>query len=174
MFKKRHLLILLLATVLIYCGVVYWSIQDYEEWEKANLERIPPNIYPPEIGYQAAFNPYIYSGCGMLMIVLGVIIGLVWPIILFMKKKTKLRIAALTTVIIAGAAFPLALVAYQELYVTPLLLSRPEALRPLVDPEPFLSTVYWDLTKLIWISLGSFWLAVAAIRVLKPRLYSDQ
>lgn len=76
--------------------------------------------------------------------------------------------------IIAGAVFPLAFVAYKELYVKPLLLSRPEVFRPLVDPEPFLSTVYWGFTKLVWIGLGIFWLAVVAIRVLKPRLRLDQ
>jgi len=77
-------------------------------------------------------------------------------------------------VILAGAVFPLAFAAYKELYVKPLLLSRPEALRPFVDPDPFFSTVYWDFTKLVWISLGTFWLGVVAIRVLKPRLRLDQ
>jgi hypothetical protein len=76
-------------------------------------------------------------------------------------------------VIIAVAVFPLALVSYEEFYVKPLLLSRPEAFRPFVDPEPFLSTVYWDFTKLVWICLGIFWLAVMATKISKPRLETE-
>jgi hypothetical protein len=68
-------------------------------------------------------------------------------------------------VIIAVAVFPLAFVAYKELYVNPLLLSRPEWVRPFVDPEPFFSTVYWDLTKLVWISLGILWLGVGVTKI---------
>jgi hypothetical protein len=164
MFKKRHLLILLLATVLIYSGAVYWSIQDYEEYKNARLER-----YPPDIRNRVVFDHYIISGRGILMIVLGAIIGVLWPVILFIKVKTKFQIAALATVIIAGAAFPLAYAAYKIFYADAEL-----RFRFWENPDYFVSTVYWEFTEIVWISLGIFWLAVAAIRVLKPRLQSDQ
>jgi len=157
-------LILLLATVLIYCGAVYWSIHDYEDWKKAELEYRP----------LAVFDHYIISGRGILMIVLGAIIGLVWPIILFMKKKTKLRIAALATVIIAGAVFPLAYAAYRIFYFEPFCSSSPPISCIYGDPDYIVSTIYWEFTKLVWLGLGVFWLAVVAIGVLKPRLPSDQ
>ena len=76
MFKKRLLLIPLLVTVLIYAVAVHWSIQDYAEWKKWKL-----GSYPPEMRPFVDFYPYILSGHGILMIVLGAIIGLVWTII---------------------------------------------------------------------------------------------
>jgi len=82
--KKKLLLILLLATVLIYSGVVSWSIQDYEEWKKAKLERYPQDIRP-----FVDFYPYILSGHGILMIVLGAIIGLLWTIISLILQKIE-------------------------------------------------------------------------------------
>jgi len=82
MFKKKLLLIPLLATVLIYSGAVYWSIQDYAEWKKAKLERHPPEIRP-----FVNFSPYVFSGHGILMMVLGAIIGLVWTIISLILQR---------------------------------------------------------------------------------------
>jgi len=169
MFKKKLLLILLLATVLIYSGAVYWSIQDYEEWKQAKLER-----FSPEIRHQVTIDPYMLDGRGILMIVLGAIIGLVWLIVLFMKKKTKFRIATLATVIIAGVAFPLAYVAYRIFVYEPFYLFSPKINIVYGNPDFIVSTVYWEFTKLVWLGLGIFWLAVAAVRVLRPRLPSDQ
>ena len=85
-----------------------------------------------------------------------------------------MRIAALVTVIIAVAVFPVSFMAYKEFYVKPFILSFPRYMRPFVDADPFPSTVYWDFTKLIWITLGAFWLAVVAIRVLKLKLGLNQ
>jgi len=157
-------LILLLATVLIYSGAVYWSIQDYEEYKNARLKR-----YPPDIRNRVVFDHYIISGRGILMIVLGAIIGVLWPVILFIKVKTKFQIATSATVIIAGAVYPLAYAAYKIFYLEPFFLEYFWGF-----PDGFVSTVYWTRTILVWSGLGVFWLAVAAIRVLKPRLPSDQ
>ena len=84
MFKKRLLLILFLVTVLIYAMAVFWSIQDYEEWKKATLER-----YPPEMKPFVDFYSYVPSGHGTLMIVLGAIIGLVWAIISLILQRIE-------------------------------------------------------------------------------------
>jgi len=140
-------LILLLATVLIYSGAVYWSIQDYEEYKNARLKR-----YPPDIRNRVVFDHYIISGRGILMIVLGAIIGVLWPVILFMKVKTKFQIAALATVIIAVAVYPLAYAAYKIFYLEPFFLEYIYW----GFPDGFVSTVYWTRTILVWIGLGTF------------------
>jgi hypothetical protein len=40
MFKKGLLLILLWATLLIYCAAVYWITQDHEEGKKRDCTEI--------------------------------------------------------------------------------------------------------------------------------------
>jgi len=90
MFKKRLLLILFLATVLIYVVAVFWSIQAYEEWKRGVLERYPPQVRP-----YVDFNPYFSSKQGGFMILFGAIMGFAWlmaVVVLGRYQAKKLRI----------------------------------------------------------------------------------
>jgi len=75
MFKKRLLLILFLATVLVYAVALFWSIRDYKEMKRSWMERTPPEFKPFR-----EFNLYIATKQGWFMVLLGFPIGLIWVI----------------------------------------------------------------------------------------------
>jgi len=86
MFKKGLLLILFLATVLIYAVAIFGSIQDYEELKKVRLEE-----YPPEIRPFVDFDPYMSSRQGKFMILFGAIIGFAWLMIVVVLGRYQAK-----------------------------------------------------------------------------------
>jgi len=69
--------------------------------------------------------------------------------------------------IIAGLInLPLASLAYDKLYAEPYLNSRPQ-IRPLVELQPFFSTVFGKLAIAVWVLLAALWIAYGAFRLRK-------
>lgn len=79
MFKYRLLLILFLATILIYVAALFWSINDHQEWNRRDLERMLEN-HPPEVVSFVELRRYIETQQGRSMMWLGLAIGLVWVV----------------------------------------------------------------------------------------------
>jgi hypothetical protein len=77
--------------------------------------------------------------------------------ILFEKLKNW-KVALALTVIIAVANLPLQYLAYRVLYVEPFVASQPEAIRPIVNYEPFFHTWYGASTIIVWFALIVLWL----------------
>ncbi len=73
MLMRKLLLILFLATVLLYVVAAGWSMHAYEESKAIELVRYPPDVRP-----FADFGPYVSSRQGGFMIVLGAMLGTAW------------------------------------------------------------------------------------------------
>ncbi len=73
MLMRKLLLILFLATVLLYVVAAGWSMHAYEERKAIELVRYPPDVRP-----FADFGPYVSSRQGGFMIVSGAMLGTAW------------------------------------------------------------------------------------------------
>jgi hypothetical protein len=83
---------------------------------------------------------------------------------------TRFGVAALVTVIIGVAVYPLAYMAYEEWFVKPYFLKYPAWQRPFICfVPPFSSTIYGYVTLLTWAGLGISWLGAAATRSAKTK-----
>ena len=65
------------------------------------------------------------------------------------EKLKNWKVALALTVIMAIANLPLQYLAYRVLYVEPFVASQPEAIRSIVNPEPFFHTWYGALAIIV-------------------------
>lgn len=78
--------VLFAATAAIYVVALFQSMQAYERWKEARLEECGPELRP-----FIFFFPYISTGQGGLMVVLGALIFLGFPtVMLFLSVKHEL------------------------------------------------------------------------------------
>lgn len=79
----------------------------------------------------------------------------------------KVRMWVWLFMVVALINLPLHYVAYQKFYVEPLLNQYPPALRPWIDPYPFLETPYWTSTIIIWAGVALIGTAVVAKKAIQ-------
>jgi len=80
--KKFPVIIaLFIISVVVYALALFQSINDYENWKEAKLEE-----YRPELRPLIDFSPYISTRQGGLMVVLGTLIFLGFPIVLLFSS----------------------------------------------------------------------------------------
>lgn len=79
MFRKRLLLILFLATVLIYGGALFWSVHEYQAWVSGKIEMYLEK-YPAEMVGFVDFSRFDQTRQGKSMMQLGFAIGFVWVV----------------------------------------------------------------------------------------------
>lgn len=73
------MIIVLFIVIVVYALALFQSINSYERWKKATLEE-----YRPELRPFIDFSPYISTRQGALMVVLGALIFLGFPVVLLL------------------------------------------------------------------------------------------
>ena len=153
MFKKRLLLILFLATILVYVVALFWSIHNYQEWKRRDIERYLEK-YPPEIVGFLEISRFDQTRQGKSMVQLGLAIGFVWVVgIGFLGKYMEhrdLRLLARIIPVLGFLCFVVGIMAffyYEESSVFGVVAPYSDYIIPLM----LLGIAFFAFSPVIWV-----------------------
>jgi len=83
----RKLTILLIVASLVYVAFAWFRSLSYQDWMREQLLAYPEQMRP-----FVDFAPFHGSREGVLLVVAGALLGMVWVLYLSRHKKTRARI----------------------------------------------------------------------------------
>ncbi len=152
MFKKRLLLILFLATVLVYVVALFWSIHDYQELRRRDIERYVEKYGPEIVGF-IEFSRFDHTIQGKSMFQYGYATGFVWVVgIGFLGKylePRELKLLASIIPVLGFLCFVIGIMAFFYYEKSPFF----GVVAPYIDyavPLMLLGVTFFGFSPVIW------------------------